>query len=391
MLTPWSWLVFLLPVAAGCGWYAGWRAARKQSQAPPLRLRNDYFRGLNYLINEQPDKAVDVFVRLLEVDSDTVETHLALGSLFRRRGEVDRAIRVHQNLIARPQLEKHYRLQALAALGQDYLSAGVLDRAERLFQELVNTNENSKQGLQSLLRIYEQEKDWSKAIETARKLENLTKQDMSSVVAQYYCELAEEALSKSWQAEALLYLKKAQAIHHDCVRASMMRGNIALGQGNFDEAIRCFKYVRKQNACYLPEVLDSMSYCYYEKHDEQGWINFLRMCLIEQPLIKIVIAIAEFKRDHEGPKAAIDFVTDQIQRQPSMRGLNYLIGVYLSQSYGETRDKLAILERFINRLISAKPVYCCEHCGFSAKTLLWLCPSCHRWETVQPIQGFEGR
>lgn len=388
MLIQWS--IFLLPVAAGAGWLAGHRALKKEGKTPPLRLRNDYFRGLNYLINEQPDKAVDVFVRLLEVDSDTVETHLALGSLFRRRGEVDRAIRIHQNLIARPQLEKNYRLQALAALGQDYLSAGVLDRAERLFQELVSSGDNSKQGLQCLLRIYEQEKDWAKAIQAAQKLGALTKQPMSSVIAQYYCELAEEALGKSWRSEALNNLKKAQAIHHDCVRASFMRGNMALTDGNHEEAIRCFNYIKKQNPAFLPEAIDSLSYCYYEKGDKAGWLNFLMKCLVDQPFIKIVIAIAEYKREYESSKSAIDFVSEQIQRRPSMRGLEYLLNIYLSQSYGETRDKLDILQRFIHRIISTKPIYCCEHCGFSSKTLLWQCPSCHHWETVQPIQGFEG-
>ena len=149
--------VLLLPVAATCGWFMG-RKESPASDSTPNQLRHDYFKGLNYLINEQPDKAVDVFIKLLEVDSDTVETHLALGNLFRRRGEVDRAIRIHQNLIARPQLDKRHRVHALSALGQDYLSAGVLDRAERLFLELSRLGEENQQSLQFLLRIYEQEK-----------------------------------------------------------------------------------------------------------------------------------------------------------------------------------------------------------------------------------------
>ena len=384
-----QWTVFLLPVAAAVGWFTG-RREPADTMGTPRRLRNDYFKGLNYLINEQPDKAVDVFVKLLQVDSDTVETHLALGSLFRRRGEVDRAIRIHQNLIARPQLEKRYRTQALAALGQDYLSAGVLDRAEKLFLELASQGDENYQALKSLLRIYEQEKDWKNAISTVRKIEQISKQSMSEVIAQYYCEMAEEVFEKGWADQALAYLRKAQGIHHNCVRASILRGKIAAEAGDFEEAIRCYKYVRKQDSDFLSEVIDPIHYCFHALDDEKGWVEFLKLSLVDSPKIKIIQSMADCLRDSEGDQAAIQFMTEQIQKHPSMRGLNYLIGIYLSQSYGDTREKLSILQKFLDRLIAFKPVYCCEKCGFSAKSLLWLCPSCHQWETIKPIQGLEG-
>src|SRR6476469_73588 len=142
----------LLALAALAGaWYLGYQSKQKKHESEKLTLPRDYLVGLNFLLNEEPDKAVDIFIKMLEVDSNTVETHLAVGKLFRRRGEVDRAIRIHQNLIARPQLEKAYREQSLFELGQDYLSAGVLDRAERIFLQLVESKEWGKPGLEALL------------------------------------------------------------------------------------------------------------------------------------------------------------------------------------------------------------------------------------------------
>lgn len=381
--------VLLLPVAATCGWFMG-RKESPASDSTPNQLRHDYFKGLNYLINEQPDKAVDVFIKLLEVDSDTVETHLALGNLFRRRGEVDRAIRIHQNLIARPQLDKRHRVHALSALGQDYLSAGVLDRAERLFLELSRLGEENQQSLQFLLRIYEQEKDWKKAIEIARKFGNLARQDMSAIIAQYYCELAEQVLEKSWVTEALQHLKRAQAIDHRCVRASMVRGRIAMEAGDYEEAIRCYKYVRTQDLAYVSEIIEPMAYCYHELDDQQSFVKFLQACLVDSPRINVVLAISRYLQSHKSDKDAIEFVAEQIQRRPSLRGLSHLVGMYVANSRGDTREKLRILKKFIDMLLSAKPIYRCEHCGFSAKTLLWLCPGCHKWSTVKPIQGLEG-
>src|SRR5690242_4385196 len=161
----------LVLVCIGIAWYLGYRSRPREEAPRKSNLPRDYLVGLNFLLNEETDKAVDIFVKMLEVDSDTVETHLAVGKLFRRRGEVDRAIRIHQNLIARPQLEKVYREQSLYELGQDYLSAGMLDRAERIFLELVSAKSHSAQALRTLIDIYEQEKDWENAVKTATQYE----------------------------------------------------------------------------------------------------------------------------------------------------------------------------------------------------------------------------
>jgi lipopolysaccharide biosynthesis regulator YciM len=160
-------LLLLLPVAAASGWIAARRSQRQERGKCVNDTSPVYFRGLNHLLNEEPDKAIDAFVEMLEVDSDTVETHLALGNLFRRRGEVERAIRIHQNLIARPALTREQRAQALLELGQDYMRAGLLDRAENLFRELKDTRLHVRQALKNLLVIYEKERDWQACLDTA--------------------------------------------------------------------------------------------------------------------------------------------------------------------------------------------------------------------------------
>lgn len=381
--------LFLLPVAATCGWFVG-KKENKSNRHGTARLRHDYFKGLNYLINEQPDKAVDVFIKLLEVDSDTVETHLALGNLFRQRGEVDRAIRIHQNLIARPQLAKQYRIQALSALGQDYLRAGVLDRAERLFLELSEMGEEDQSSLQFLLHIYQQEKDWHKAISVAKKLAVITGESMQSVIAQYHCELAEHLREQGYLSEARHYLKRAQAIDRHCVRASMIRGRLEYNAQQYKEAIQSYRQVKEQDPNYLSEIIEPLAKCYQNLNAEDKFIKFLYECLQDYPRIAVVLAISEYLQQKKGDKVAIEFIAAQIKRRPSLRGLSHLVSLYLSNSTGDAREKLLILENFIQILLADKPIYQCSHCGYSGKTLFWLCPSCHYWATVKPIQGLEG-
>jgi len=383
--------VFLLPVAATAGWFMGRKEASKSTtQNTPKQLHHDYFKGLNYLINEQPDKAVDIFIKLSEVDSDTVETHLALGHLFRRRGEVDRAIRIHQNLIARPQLDRHHKTQAIAALGQDYLRAGVLDRAEELFLQLVDLGDINKPSLKHLLHIYQQEKDWDKAIHIAKKLEKISGDSMNPVIAQYYCEIAEQQIEKKQAEKALKQLDSAEVIDPDCVRASLLRGKIEMDKTNYREAITCYKRVKQQDPDFISEIVGPLSHCYAEIDDKNMLIAYLKECLSEHQRFSFVLAISEHLKQQIGDKAAIEFIAEQIQRQPSLRALRELLEFYLVNSHGDTKQKLTMLQSFMDQLLENKPIYRCQHCGFSCRDLYWLCPSCHHWTSVKPILGLEG-
>src|SRR5690554_2987083 len=220
----------LLPVAALSGWLIG-RRRDSRPDSDGGKLHGEYFQGLNYLLNEQPDKAIEVFTRMVEVDSDTVETHLALGNLFRRRGEVDRAIRIHQNLIARPTLNAEQRSLALLELGMDYMRSGLLDRAEGLFKELAETGNHMEPALRQLLVIYQQEKDWSNAIMVARRLESISGEALHAVVAQFHCERASEHLAAGREREAQEDVRRALNVDPRCVRASLMEAEMARDGG----------------------------------------------------------------------------------------------------------------------------------------------------------------
>lgn len=383
-------LWLLLPVAAASGWIM---AKRSQLSRPRGRTRDfssDYFQGLNYLLNEQPDKAIDVFIRMLEVDSNTVETHLALGNLFRRRGEVDRAIRLHQNLIARPTLSKLQRSAALLELGQDYMRAGWLDRAESLFDELVEINLHTVPALRHLLDIYQQEKEWDKAIVVARRLDSEGGQPLKPVIAQYYCELAGLALKKGDEHAAGQSLKRALQYDRNCVRASILQGQMAMQAGNCKAALKAFHQIEGQDIDYLPEVLEPLRQCYEQSGASEELKRYLATVIDRYSGVSPVLMLTDLLAKTEGDAAAVEYLTAQVRKRPSVRSLGRLIDLNLAGASGKGKDDLLILRDLVAQLLGNKPKYKCSHCGFAGKSLHWQCPTCKEWNTVKPIHGVEG-
>lgn len=383
-------LLLLLPIAAGCGWYAGFkhRDARDIEVEKNDGIARDYLVGLNYLINEQPDKAVDVFIKMLEVNSDTVETHLALASLFRRKGEVDRAIRIHQNLIARPQLTKEQHLHALSELGKDYLHAGMLDRAERVFLELIELGGETSSNFNCLLHIYQQQKDWKQAIMIADKIQS--SENIEIPIAHYYCELAEEARSNGQVNQAYEYLNQALTADKNCVRANILLGKLHLEAGIYQDALHAYRKVIDQDADYISEVVTPLAECYHKLGKEEAFVQYLNDCLASHPRVSIILILSDYIRKQQGDEAVIEFITQHIPRCLSLRGVAHLVEIYLSSADPATRNKLFLLKEFMNKLLKNKPIYRCTHCGFSGKQLYWQCPSCKRWGVIKPIHGIEG-
>ena len=383
-------LWLLLPVAAASGWIMAKRSLQKTNQSRSRDFSSDYFQGLNFLLNEQPDKAIEVFIRMLEVDSDTVETHLALGNLFRRRGEVDRAIRIHQNLIARPTLSKMQRSAALLELGQDYMRAGWLDRAESLFDELLENNLHTLPALRHLLDIYQQEKEWDKAITVARRLDNESGQTMKPMIAQFHCEQAEAALKKGDENIAGQLLKRALGYDKRCVRASLLQGRMAMRADNCKAALKAFRQVEEQDIEYLPEILDQVQQCYLKLDSVESFKEYLRGIIGRYSGATPVLMLADLLSSTQGDVVAAEFVTEQVRKRPSIRGLGRLIDLNLSNSTGKGKEDLQILRDLVQQLLSNKPIYKCSHCGFAGKSLHWQCPGCKEWNTVKPIHGIEG-
>lgn len=400
----WLWML-LLPIAAASGWWFAKRDKRcKQEESAQGLLYPDYFKGLNYLINEQPDKAIEVFVKMLEVDTDTVETHFALGSLFRRRGEVDRAIRIHQNLIARPTLTPDQCNQALLELGEDYLRAGWFDRAESLFLKLTEPGTGTGDplagedctpqmvpALRSLRDIYQQEREWEKAIHVASKLETVTGKKLNNLIAQYHCELAEQARQQHDIDEANRAIKRALASDPGCVRASILQGDIDMLSGHYVSALRAYKNVEEQDADYLAEVIPRIVDCYNKLDTPHEIAGYLKQILQKYAGVAPLIAFAELLRDQQGERDAAVFVAEHLNKQPTLSGLACLVDLYLVGSEDKTRGQLLTLHTAIKKLLQERPLYQCGQCGFSGKSLHWQCPSCKKWGVMKPVQGLDDR
>lgn len=382
-------LASLLPIAALSGWLLGRRQSKVAKTSNGGGLSSDYFSGLNFLLNEQPDKAIDVFIKMLEVNSDTVETYLALGNLFRRRGESDRAIRIHQNLIARPTLNKEQRTQALFELGKDYMRAGFLGRAENIFLEVVDDKNHRVPALKNLLDIYQQERDWDKAMATARKIESSSSEKMSVEVAQYCCELAENALKGGDNVGAMKLLKRALSHDKHCARANLLIGNIEKHNGNYKAALKAYKQVEQQDVSYLPEALEPMVECHQALGKIDEMADYLNHVLRQYDLLTPIVALSEVTRLQKDEKVAAEQILRALQKSPSVSGLNQFIKLNLINADGDTHEQLLTIKSITSRLIENNPIYRCKNCGFRGKKLHWQCPTCRRWCTVKPIQSDE--
>lgn len=383
-------LFLLLPVAALSGWYAGRKGGARTVGRRASKLSTNYFRGLNYLLNEQPDKAIEVFLELAEVDKRTVETHFALGHLFRRRGEVDRAIRLHQSLIARPGLSDGQKTFAVLELGEDYMRAGLLDRAETLFCDLERVDPVAPQALRHLISIYQQERDWEKAIDYAQRLEARTKEPMGKLVAQFNCELCESARQRGDLKAARAHLEKAYAAEANCVRAGLIEGRMELAEGHDQAAIRVFERVARHDPEMLPEVLSPLLAAYQRRDEAQRARAFLHEMLERNPGVSPLLALTRLIEHEDGHAQAVAFLTQQLRRRPSVRGQGALIDLSLAEDQPVSRDLLLVLKQLGEQLVAGIAAYRCGRCGFAARIHHWQCPSCKSWGSVKPIHGPAG-
>ena len=379
--------LILVPFAALVGWVFHPRRWLLRRKTAPKKYPPDYLVGLNFLLNEQPDKAVDVFIRLLEVDSDTVETHLALGALFRRRGEVDRAIRIHQNLIARPQLEKRLKSQALLALGRDYMVAGVLDRSERLMQEVVELGGDcARAGFRYLVSIYEQEKAWHDAIATARQLQQQSGESLAHNISHYLCELAALSLDAGFPDEANKLLRQAHVTDPKNVRVNLIRGQLCQQQGDYRGAIKYLKQISEQDPEFIPESLETLTLCYEALGRTQAWLEYLEQSVAKYPQLALFTHLGKMLQKYQGREAGVNFFSDKLLTYPSVAGLHTLITL---QQTGDAAAPalLHTINHVTTQLVEHAAHYRCRACGFSGKTLHWNCPGCHQWGVVKPICG----
>ncbi len=376
------WWLLAFPLFFALGWVAA-RIDIKHLVRESRALPSSYFKGLNFLLNEQPDRAIEAFIEAVKVDPQTIELHFALGSLFRRRGETDRAIRMHQNLVERADIHESQRLQALAELGQDYLKAGLLDRAEEVFLKLRGTSLDD-QALKFLLEIYQQEKDWRKAIDVAACLPDHSGHLWQKEVANFHCELAATEIGHSRADAARSHLSEALTTYRKSVRATILLGDMEAAAGDFEAAIAQWTKIEQQNPVYLamvaPKVMDA---CRRLGQDEKG-LQLLRGYLERHPSLDLLDAVFQWEIETHGAEAAYKLVRDELRRNPTLLGLDKLLEAQLLGAPPERRGDLELIKNLIHNHTRRVARYRCDNCGFKARQFYWRCPACGGWETYPP-------
>ena len=382
-------LLAVFVTALGIGWWLGQRETQ-QKRTARLGLQADYYRGLNYLLNQQTDEALDLFIHALEVNPQTVETHLALGSLFRRRGEVDKAIQIHQNLLSSKGLDQEQLMLAELELANDFIKAGLLDRAEELLLDVSQQpNQQKAKAIELLVDVYQREQDWRKALEAGDVASVSVSIDLAQRLSHFCCELAEEALQSSQEQDCLDYLRRAKRHNADSPRVSFLRAKLSMQQNNYKDAKRHLMMMVQQDIQLVPEIIDPLYLCFSKLGDIDGWRAWLKQGMSQHPSTSLLIAQAQEIGLLNDSNAAA-YLTEKLRQKPSLKGFNYLIDLHMQWASENAKDSLQVLKGLTVALQNSKPLYRCRQCGFAGNSMHWQCPSCHQWDSTKPIYGLEG-
>lgn len=391
-------LLVAIAIGYGLGYHqAGRRRHRSQSPAEPSQaLSRDYFVGLNYLLNEQPDEAINTFINVLAVNSETVDTHIALGKLFRARGEADKAVSIHQNLLARPTLSQHTNERIQLELARDFMALGVHDRAQRLLNTLLEhsgNNEHRYAAKQLLIDLLEREKAWQQALDV---IQPLLKQHpkMRRPAAHWLCELAQEDVSEASRALAKKHLKKALQLDENCVRANLLLAELEMDNGHYSRAIERLGSIPHQETAHIPTMLPALKHAYLRNNDEAGYETHLYRLLEQAPFTSIIIALGQLVHQRDGVDKAIELIGERLRAVPSLGGLDYLIDLYIESQRLSGKPspdtRLLLLKHHTDALLLNRTRHRCQRCGFASDALQWQCPSCRFWGTIKPVIGVEG-
>lgn len=402
------WWLLALPLFFFLGWIAA-RIDIRHLLSESRALPRSYFQGLNFLLNEQPDQAIAAFLDAARLDPETIELHFALGSLFRRRGETDRAIRVHQYLVDRDgslpgqtrQLTDEQRLHALSELGQDYLKAGLLDRAEDIFLKL-RGSARDEEALRFLLEIYQQEKEWQRCIDIALVLPDHVGHMWQKQMAHFHCELAASDLLHGQLAEADEHLQAALAVDRKCVRATLLQGELALARHDTAAAIAVWRRIEQQNPNFLALVAPKLLAAFEQEGQLESGLALLQAWLAEHPAQDLLDCVYQATLKLRGPQAALQVVRDEWRRNPSVLGLTKYYEAQLQQHVlhtgaqpsaqeleqrGDVERVHGLLYHHTRRVAR----YRCDSCGFKSRQYYWRCPACSGWESYSPrrIEEFD--
>ena len=376
------WWLLALPLFFALGWLAA-RVDIDQLLSESSALPAAYFKGLNFLIKEQHDKAIEAFSEAVQANTESLELHFALGSLFRRRGEIERAIHLHQGLLDRPQLTELQKTAIMAELAQDFLKAGLFDRAEDLFRKLCEADNYRLAALRSLLDIYIRERDWSHAIEIAGELEKLSGVPFHREIAQFHCELSASALQQRDEALARQHLTAALSINPACIRASVMQGEIEAEAGQHASAIQAWQHIEQQQVQYLGLVAERLLAAYRALGRENEGLDVLKQWVEKYKLATVLNVVYQATLDGAGPEAAASLAREELAKKPSLNILDRLLQARALQTGTEAADA-PLMQKTIHHFLGNSRSYCCDQCGFRARRYYWQCPGCNGWESFPP-------
>lgn len=386
-----SWWLLLLPVAAASGWFAARFHHRRGNESIQRAELDRYLEGVRYLLDDQTDQALQAFIEVVEMDHQTFETHLIIGRLFRKRGEVDRAIRIHQNLAARPALTGAQRALARFEVGRDFLLAGVLDRAESMFRQLMDSPTVGQRALDGLRNVYETQRDWAQAIEVGLQLQQQTRHDADALrIAHYECELAEQYLGEGALEQALAHADRAMERCPRLSRGLLLRAWIA---EKMSDLVLCRDL--EQEAVEKTPALATLVVPKLEKlyqnpcfPGEAGTLEETLETLANQHQITAAsIALMRLYRRTQRLDKALNQLRRILAQRPvptsglleAVRWMKVLPAVHAFSG------EFIAFEKALSEQLRQQPLYQCSHCGFQGRAHVWQCPSCRRWDTLRGI------
>ena len=390
-------LFLLLPIAAAYGWYMGHRSAKKDQEDISNKLSRDYVAGVNFLLANQTEKAVDLFLDMLqkqenenEIDSNSqFEAELTLGNLFRSRGEVDRALRIHQALDSSPHYTFEQKLLAKQQLARDFMAVGFFDRAEHLYILMVDEPEFAEGALQQLALIYQKTKEWKKAINVAEKLAKISPNSHQIELAHYYCEYVKNLPDESKEDPKQILLQ-ALAVSPTCVRASMMLAELSIKQKDYQSAVHFLENILMQNPDYIGEVLHRLKFCYQQLNQWDNFELFLIKASREKNNSAVALMLADLIEEKDGRAAAQLKLYQQLQKNPATPIFHRFIQYQIDDAEkGRGKDSLILLHKMVGERIKQTFGYRCSNCGYQTHKLIWCCPSCRQWETIKPVSSIE--
>ncbi len=384
-------LFLLLPVAMAYGWFMGRNSIKQKDQTIKQDLSIKYSTGLNYLLSNQKDKAIESLLDALKVEDDSVEAHFAMANLFRKRGELDRALKVHEHLVRHGNLPTKDKQQAVFELGKDFLSAGLYDRAEKMFNKLLKSDDYGLKSLTFLLQIFQSTKDWQQGINHKKQIIKLNDKRLLHTLANFYCEQATRAFEQDKFIEVLELLEQALKLDPNSCRANWLMAKIYENHKQCELACKCYQDIYLQDKEFFPDVIEQMYQCYLELDASDEFFKFIKKVYDETASSSALISYLSHVEEKHGNKKAQEFMLSALKRRPTIRGFKHFVKMQMNQPELEVNNtSLDLIRELISEYLKVKHRYSCRCCGFNSSTHYWSCPSCHEWEQLKPVRSLEG-